>query len=304
MSNKIIGVVLTVVVGVIMLGSVFAPILADAMATEDTFTNEGAFYVEADPSDTYTLEYSLTDAPGVLVINGENATVPFTGYSVLILDKSILRAEGADNTLQYRGDSQSIAGISKLDITISNGEVTGTYRLKWDSAETSDHSWPTTTYTTAYVASTTAQDLIMSNYNNPVKMNGVSEIFAFGQTAIGNTNVLVKISGSIDDNVTVSVLDRTTGEAITATITNLSINKTAVDSHIDLYELNSITFTATLEDESTANMTYSAYIVPAEVTAERAVHFDAAALAVLGSLMVVFIVAILLIAVRNFTSKD
>lgn len=293
-TKNILGSIVSLTVVVICVAAIMMPVVSDATKTTETFTNEGAFYVEVDPATDYTIEYDYSTDPGVLVINGDEVNIPFSnGYTVLSIDDAILRVVW-DNTLQYKGDNSYIVSIEMLDLTVSNGSITGTYQ----KAGGSETSWPTTTYTKAYIISPDEQDLVMTAYNSTPKMNGDSEVYAFGQTIVNNNWYLFKITGTIDDGVTVSCLDPTSGEAVEgATISNLSINKTAVDGYLDLYNLTSITFTVTLADESTADCTYTAYIVPAEVTAELAQHLSSGEIALLNAIPVLVIVSLVIGAV-------
>ena len=151
----------------------------------------------------------------------------------------------------------------------------------------------------------------MSTYTNPVKMLGDSHIHAFGQTAMttggATTTALIKIDGNITDGVDISILNPTTGEEYaTATIDNLSINATAVNGYLDLYDLTSITFKAKILDtDNWTNVTYSAYIVPASVTAELAVHATQDEIELLETIPVLITVGLIMgivgvIAARRF----
>lgn len=290
--------IITLVVGVILTGALLGPVISDATKTHETFTNTGAFYVELDPADEYTIEYDAAEAANKVTINDTTIDVP-NGYTILALDNSILRIQ--DNTLQYKGAGSYIVNIIKCDLSVSNGTVTGSYYLR--DAPTTEVSWPSTTYTKAYVASPTQQDYVMTVYNTTSKMTGDSDIFAFGQTGFvtsGSTVLyLIKIEGTIDDGVTVSILDRTTGVAVsTATVEDLSINKTAVAGYVDLYDLTSITFKAKILDtDNWTNVSYSAYIVPSEVTAELSDHLTPGQISLMGAIPVMVIVALLMAAV-------
>lgn len=291
-TKNMIGGIVSLAVVVICVAAIMMPVLSDATKTHETFVNEGAFYVEVDPTDQYTLEYDASTDPNTVVINGEDVAIS-ANYTFMALDKSILRMTSVPN-LQYKGDGQYLVEITKLSLTISEGSVTGTYT---DSI-TTDGAWPTTTYTKAYIASATEQDLVMTEYSDTPKLNGDSDIFAFGQTSVGGTLYLFKITGTIDDGLTVATLDRTSGEEVEgAVISNLSINKTAVSGYTDLYEVTSITFTVTLADTSTANCTYTAYIVPSEVTAEKSVHFTDAENMLINAIPALVIVALVIGAV-------
>lgn len=297
MKTNVLTLAITLTIGVILAGSLLMPVLSDATTTERTFVNNGAFYVEANPTDIYTLEYSRSTESGVLYVNDEPIALSSSSYSVLVLDQSILRMEGFNNTMEYRGDGNSIGGIGELNITISGGSVTGTYQ-RFDGS--TSFTWPTTTYTDAYVISADSQALIMSDYNTPVKMNEDSEILGFGLTrasAGGTALFMSKIEGNIADGVTVDILGTSTGTTLEgATVSNLEVNATKLDAYKDLYELTSITYTVTLADTTSYNVTYSAYIVPSEVSSELTNHLNPGEIAILNALPILIIVALVVMA--------
>lgn len=298
MKMNILALIITLVVGVILTGALLGPVVADITTTEATFVNEGAFYVELDPTESYTVEYNYTEKPGVVVINGMDMDIPFsTGYTIMAIDNAILRLQSGDLSIQYKGDNYNIVGIDELNLTVANGSVSGTYKTGL-AGGTKTQAWPTTTYNKCYIASPVDSELIMTQYNVPVMIDGDAEIFAFGQTRFNDDTLrLIKIEGTINNGVTVQILDRTTGEATEgATVTNLSINATEIDGYQNLYQLTSITFVGA-DDDSSANVTYSAYIVPTEVTAERSQHLDAGQNALIGVIPIMVIVALLMIAV-------
>ena len=299
-KTNLLTLVVTLTVGIILAGSLLMPVLADATTTKRTFTNDGAFYVEVDPSDTYTIKYDKATESGIVYINDDVLDVDFsTGYTIFAIDNAILRLQSNDYTLQYKGDGNYITGLIKVDLTISNGAVTGKYQIGANPGV--DVTWPTTTYTTAFVASPTPQEYVMTEYNSDTKINNDDNIIAFGQTYLSTSEdpkwALINITGNIKDGVTVDVLDSTTGDALTgATVADLSVNATKADGYKTLYDLTSITFNVTYDGATTA-VTYSAYVVPATVTAELSQHLDAGEIALLNALPVIVIIGLVLAGV-------
>lgn len=300
--KPIVAVAIALTVGIVTFSGVLIPAIESGVDTEDTFTNIGAFYVEVNPTDTYTIEYDKATEVGVVYINDEPLNVEFsTGYTILAIDNAILRLQSGDSTIQYKGNGQYITGIKMLNITVSDGSISGTFQTL---SNESPVSWPTTSYTKVFIASTETQDNVMTYYTSankgPVKMNGDSNIQAFGQTSLNTSGSpvlsLINISGNIDDGVTINVLNATTGVAIEGvTISNLSINADPVSGYIDLYNLTSITFTITY-DGVTTDVSYSAYVIPTEVTAEKSIHADASTI-LLFQTIPVFIVLGMIVAV-------
>ena len=60
MDMKIVGITVAILVSITVLAGVLMPVLDDATATTDTFTNEGYFYMQkisAEDTETYTFDY-------------------------------------------------------------------------------------------------------------------------------------------------------------------------------------------------------------------------------------------------------
>lgn len=295
MNNKLIPIVLTLVVGIILAGSVLMPVLNDATKTEQTFANKGAFFVELDPSDSYTIEYD-GNANNTIVVNDTAITLN-KDYTLVALDNAILRLNAATHKFDWNGNGSYLAGMTEFSLTFADGSISGTYKTTGDTT-----AWPTMSYDKIYVISPDAQPLIMSDYSEPVKIKGDSEIVAFGRSVLNdagtNKQYLIQIEGTINDGVTVTVSNVSSGQDIGATITDLSINCTPVQGYNDLYDLTSITFKAAVsEGDTTTNVTFSAYIVPSEVTAELSQHLTPGQIALLGAIPIMVIVALLVVAV-------
>ena len=289
--------IITLVVGVILCGALLGPVIADATKTTNTFSNEGAFFVELDPSDTYTLKYQQYANPGKVVVNGETIPVTFNqGYTLLNLDNTILRLV-SNNQMQLYGEGTSYTDVANVDITLSNGTVTGTVGYGNPIATI---TFPKATYEHAFAISPTDAGSVMKSYDSLAKMNGDSPIKAFGVTTINgatNTNVSVEIEGNIDDGVNVTLRNRQSSAVIdTMTVSDLAINYTPVSGYIDLYDLSSITFTVT-NGEYTTDVTYSAFVVPSNVTAEMTDHLTPGQISLMGAIPVMVIVALLMAAV-------
>ena len=297
MNNKLIPIVLTLVVGIILAGSVLIPVLNDATKTENTFSNDGAFFVEVDPSTTYTLKYQQYANPGKVIVNGETLPITFNqGYTLLRLDNVILRLV-SNNQMQLLGGGSSYTDVANVDITITNGTVSGT--LGYGNPITTI-SWPKTTYSEAFIISATDAGEVMKSYNTPAKVNADSPLEAYGVTTINgstNTTVLVEIDGTIADGVNVTLRNKqTSAEITTMTISDLEINYTPVAGYIDLYDLSSITFTVT-NGEYTTDVTYSAFVVPSKVTAEMTDHLTPGQITLLNAIPVMVIVALVVTAI-------
>ena len=133
-----------------------------------------------------------------------------------------------------------------------------------------------------------------------------SPLFASGQTSINasdNTSVSTAIimDGTIEDGVTFTAIKGAT----TATFDDIVINAVAESGYKDLYKLSNVTATATYDGTDTS-MTYSYFVVPSEVTAERSAHVDGPTGDILAVIPVMMVLAILIGAVTLFikTRRD
>lgn len=292
-TKGLITTIVGVVVSVIIVAACLMPVLSDAVKTEDTFTNEGVWrmkeitendvWVKSSSTWTYDGTDSITytdDAAYTNIALGKDWCVRANGQA---RGHSIGGNTSNTQVLYYDENSIKISGIGL------NGNGTQSapgYAFSSDG-----------TYT-------------MLNYGMYSYLKGDSLIFATGSTQIGTTFVIIHIEGNIDDGITIEV-DSNYNNSGTPTISNVvitneSLNYTAVDGYIDLYKLTSITFdlsfTLTSADESetadySGSVNYSSYIVPYQVTAERAVHFSPGEIGILSAIPIMIIVAILLMAV-------
>lgn len=293
--KPIVAVAIALTVGIVTFSGVLIPAIESGVDTEDTFTNRGAFYVELDPTDSYRIQFNNSVANNVITVNGTQITLD-KDYTIVALENAILRYNSTAHKLDWNGNSVYLMNINVLDLTISAGSITGTYTTTGDST-----TFTSMTYTKCYVISPTKQTLVMSEYSVPVTIKGDSDIVAFGRTVLSdngtNKQYLIQIEGTIDDGVDVTVCNVSSGADIGATITDLSINYAPVQGYEDLYKLNSITFKASVTENDTAtNVTFSAYIVPTEVTAEKSIHADATTI-LLFQTIPVFIVLGMIVAV-------
>lgn len=298
-TNKLIAGIVAAAIAVIVLAGVLMPALSNATTTKDTFTNEGGFYqmqeIKSTDDGTYTLEWVKTDTT-VLTVNGED----FDAYAkygekittVACGDDWIIRYNSADNEygyIQFYDGTNWNGGASSKSFTLtaSAGSVTITVINSSDQPVVTNE-----TYTTMYAIDPASTDDIMKKPTETPYVLGDSEIYAMGIT-VGITG-LVKISGSIDDGVTVDVLGQS-GE----TVSNIVIDATADPSHVDLYKINKITFDVEISGVTTS-CTYNFFIVPYEVTAERSVHLTDAMNVILNVIPLLIIVSVLLAVVAVF----
>lgn len=299
MNNKLISIVLTLVVGIILAGSVLVPVLDDATATEKTFDNrDGALFQleKFDETTEYSFEWVYTD-PTHATVNNE--TVTLSRATVICATDSFLIRYGQDTSngyyMQSVGDGLGVVYGTEtrkttLTISASSGTLTATV-----ANEGSDPIIRTASITEGYGIVANG-GYVMKASNQTAYMLADSPIVAMGLTLLdGVWSNMFQIVGNVE-GVEVTQINPTPA---TYTISNVEVNAESSASYIDLYELQSITFDATLVSDNTTvhACTYDYFIVPAEVTAELSEHLTPGQIALMGAIPVLVIVALLVVAV-------
>lgn len=287
--KKYIIMAVSVMTAVVVFGAVL-PVFADTTQANDTFTNTGLYYI-VDDSESHTFVFTANG----LTVDGDAVTFP-TGkeYTLLATNDILLRSTSQGDRLQLRGSLNG--SVVSCNLTIANGSVTGSY-VNTDSQTVTINQ----AYTSYWLATSNEQAEIMKDYTGSAYVLGDDSILGRGLTRLmtgANTDVWVylQINASVDDGVTVAPVED-------FTFSDLKVNTTEVNGYEDLYEFQSITFTATHTDSgTTTNVTYSAVIIPSEVTAERSVHPEGAT-KVLMDLLPVLIGAGLLLGVAGYVIK-
>lgn len=293
--RKNIMMIVSVMVAVIIALSVLVPVIQDTSASEDTFTNEGRYYVNTEIEDdtTITMEYDIDNNVRSWYIDGT-----LLEYNVISDGPEYVQTPtvvGADNVV-YRSDGrargiESIIGSSDYTLTVTSSSIT--HGSKVSNAP-------------LFVASTTKTDHVMRyGPQSNVYLNGDSEIIACGYTLVNvsegiNTNAVISFTGDIDNGVTISVYDPT----YTFTVSDVTINATPVNGYEDLYKFASVTFTTTSSDGATTDCTYSVLAVPTEVSAERSAHVTPIEASLLGIIPLLVVIGIVIGAVWFIRQKN
>lgn len=265
-----------VVVALVLAGATL-PIWADTLATEDTFTNEGYFYLDklkSTDETEHTISWASTNNK-ILTIDGVDMDVTTWGLSsyqqvtVFATETDLIRL-GVTSVgfglqwIQIRGATISYASASSnFDATISGG--TASIMLDTESDPR------ILTYTEAYFIQPDKSDYVMKKSNESAYMNSDSPIYSLGYTSLsyggGNDNAVLKITGNVES---VNIQAVRQSSAYEVAFSNIVIDHTAVSNYLDLYKFDKITFTATENDTANACI-YSYVIVPTEITADRSV---------------------------------
>lgn len=298
-TKQIVTGVVALVVAIVITVACAIPVISDSTKTEDTFTNTGYFYVDAvvdDESITYDYEDHSLKVNDVPVDLPTGSQYP-DGLTIIYTEHICIRYDGGD--LKVRGVTSH--SISAMNITVTEGNITGTYAWTTSPETTRDIAW---TYEEFVGMVPDATNRVMCK-SEPQYLNSDSHIETTGLTKLTNINqtYVVHISGSIDDGITVNFYSSSDGSEITTvTAENITTNTVEVSGYDDLYKLNSITFTAT-DGEHTDDVTYTIYTIPVEVTAERTYHPDSTLSTMINVIPVLLIVSIIIGAVALFISN-
>lgn len=299
--HKLIEASVFAAIGVLVFASLLIPVVDQATATTDTFTNDGYFRLD---KITSTEEHVITwdyENPYVFIVDDENVTIPFGSTNDPIYPYSIISAEnwalrfistsnGVRIDLAVFGQQNSLIwGTSTVDeknatFTFNNGVAT---IARADGATT------TQTYDYAFIPSNDGA-YCMKKGNVDAFVNKDSEIFATGRTGAvfnGNTvNLNLNVKADIENGATVNIVYPTDGY----TISNETVNNVVVSSYLNLYKFTNVTFTVTDVDEYAYNAVYGQVIIPYSVTAEKAIHADEPTRDILAILPLILICALIM----------
>ena len=297
--NKLIQYAVMVAVGVLLFASLLIPMTNEAVATTNTFENDGYFYMQkitAEDTNTYTLTYEYDpDATNhySYTYNGEaiNTDVwPAQPINVTLAtngDTWLLRA-GLNEYIGLQGFGGNINGGGhnswKTVATFSSGTITVTYT----NAQGTEGTPKTDSYTDLWIYSPTPTDYVMKKADKAAYMLDDSEYLAMGVTSMSAWNTVIQITGTVED-FTASIVYPPN---LTTTITNPVVIADDLSAYVDLYALDKLTFTIN-DGTTTVDATYSYFIIPAEVTAEKAVHADDSTRAIIGVIPVIVIVGLI-----------
>lgn len=280
MDNKFIGLMVGLTVGVLMVSGFLWPIVADATATEKTFENTGYYNMTYSEVDNLTLTWEYTN-PNVIVVNGEPVTMSVETFpgplNIICGDNWFLRWTGPGVQFYSSANGSIVAGdasVPSLTITANNGVATVTNTATPAATQTVN-------YTFMYVVDPKGE-YVMKNSNDPVYINGDSEIYAIGRSSTTGIVIKLKITGNVDDGFTAEEVG---DSGVSATVGTPTATYETVSGYNDLYTLSKIEVPVEYTNAgSTVNFTptYTYFIVPAEVTAEKAQHLDTMQIAMIG----------------------
>lgn len=303
---KTTGFIITLMLCVVLIGSTLAPVVSEAITTEETLVNDGLFnYGIFETSDSYVLSADI-DNPDIITVNGEDMDNPLgttaASYSLISSENFLVRmlynsSAASPYQLTVVGLQSSNATIrmymANLTATASEGTLTVSGTNTGGTEQTA-----TFTYDEIYGIVPDGNDAVMKVPTAGAYIKGDSQLYASGLTTVSQWSDMIHFEGTYDDGITISSPNMSG-----ATFDNIVWNIEPVSEYLDLYALTSIEFDVTYGD-TTVHATYSYIAVPAEVTAELSQHLSSTEIALISVLPLIVIVAMVCAAAMMIRSKD
>lgn len=300
-----------VIIGLMVSGVIlvaFVPIFTEVTATEDTFTNVGYYDMDALSSDdSYKLFWNheqpyqvtlndvdviefngLSDYQAVTLIGSENFTFRFFNVS----DNPRVQLYGGTG---YGFGGASVSAGTDMTAIVNEGNITFT-----NTAETPlevTNTLPDSTF-----AIVKNGNWVMKQSTTPAKVLDESSIIVLcGLTEGNNLQAGVYAEGTVNDGLDYTLF-RPANQSETAVFSNEQITATEISGYVGLVSLEKVDFTVTLEGGD-LNPTYSYFIVPKNVTAEKSVHGDDVFNTVINIIPLIAGVGLLMAGVYYFISR-
>lgn len=298
MNMKILGSIIGAAVAIIMIGSVLAPIISDVAADSKTFKNEGYFLMDVVNSDEeFTATFDKAN-PKEIIINGESINIDFdysSARSLMAGDNWCLRAslyQGQMLIQFFSGSSNVSAGVDADSMTVVNngGTLTAT-NSNSDTRSVEFESFYTISNNGDYVMKYSDKSAYMLNESVFVGVGLTS-----GSSAVGIVGL--NVTGDMSD-VTI-----TPWRGTDLTFSNIVVDKESINGFVGLNKFDEVSFTVTDGESESLDITYSYVIVPLYVTADVADPIPDSQSALYFAMIPLMVVAILVMIVCVFRSKD
>ena len=297
MKANILTLAITLTVGIILAGSLLAPVISDTTATHETLTNEGGLYTldKINANEDFTLEWEYT-TPTQIKVNSESIQLSQGNYPLTVFfnESLMVRVTWNDGisvfeTLPTTGAfvliSSGISSSNNMIITNSDGTLT----------LTNGSTTVTRTNSDGMIASNGGAYLMKSGAEQ-VYLTGDSEYYASGYTyralsGVQNTSFVGIFKGTIDGGLTPISFVPNTYEISDVVQTYTQETGT----YQDLYKFTGFSFTLS-DGTNTGNVSYNQIIVPVEVSAELSNHLDDGQIAMMNTIPILIIVSLIVMA--------
>lgn len=299
--HKLIEASVFAAIGVLVFASLLIPVVDDATATTDTFKNDGYFNMtELTETDNYKLDWLASD-PYTVTINDTDtvslANLPFNAaFTLLGSNEFCVRFMNTPDNPRiqvYGGVGWGYGGSAGTDFNITLEEGVLSMSNTADTPFTASGAAPSKLY-----GIDKGGEYVLKKIDSPAYMLGDSSLIVLcGVTDSAYGSPAIYAEGTIDDGLDYTLF-RPSAQSETAVFSNESITASDVAGYIGLKSLDRIEFDITL-NEGTVEPTYRYFVVPAKVTAERAIYADEPTREVL-EIMPLILIAGLIIGVLGY----
>ena len=286
-----------ITIAIIVCAVVLIPVVQESSQTHDTYINDG-YTRMAEHSDETVITWTPSVDRTVIKINGEDYSLSVfpktwnTSYSIAFADDFILRVymDGVGpQSIQIwqSGYRVGATSTSTYTTTFTISSTTLSYNSGAPDATTS-----TFTHNNDYFVMDKDGDMIMKKKDTPsYLLEDSSIIYAGGVSYIDSSIVSgLYFEGTVND-VTVTPM---AGSAVT--VGDSTATYTTITDHIGLILLSAIQFDTTYNDY-VVHQTYNYFLVPYEVTAEKAIHADATTIQLINVIPILVVISIVMLAV-------
>lgn len=296
-KKNILPLIITLAVGIILAGSLLAPLLDDYSTATYTYTNQGMPFAAVD-EDTHTI---TVDADGNITSDGVTLDLSmFPGtykqYTIVYSDTAFVRYD--INTVQVQTRYSGSAGVAYnfsdgVTITISGTSAT----IKNDRTSSST----TITDVTYYIASEGDYVLALNPY-----VTTDSVMYGAGQTYFGTsqgipaaTNIYVTWKGTLDD-IDSTILYWSAGSTYPTNVPDgytLDVSET----YPGLFKVNAINIkyaiTSTSDHTYSLQSKYTYFLAPKEIVYDNVNYIGSQYVGLLGAILTITIVGIVVAAI-------
>lgn len=308
-TKQIVTGVVALVVAIVITISCAIPVISDSTVAEDTFTNNGYYFMnKIDEGTAITVSWDY-QKPTILTVNSEDvalpdkdamSTIPFT----IFCSQSWFMRYGFDST-----DGYYVATYQNANTTSYSGNVTSERSLTMtvtDAGVTTvnngtEHTWSNATGDFFVIAE--EGNYVMKKMNESAYVLGDSYILGYGRTYARSYNYTSHLEGSVDDGITGTFYPESTIETAGWNISDVTLDSASVSGYDDLYRVSAMTYEITGENIQPYTAVFSQFIVPHQVTAERTYHPDSTLSTIINVIPVLLIVSIIIGAVALFISN-
>lgn len=302
--KNFVGLLVFGVIGVIVL-SAFVPIISETTSATKTFENDG-YYRMTNTDEETVITWTPSVEQFVIQVNGVDVSLEnlknygaYRNYSIAFADDVIVRyyyeTANSQNIQIWTSDYHVGMGsnsIYTMTVTINSSGLTFT-------TSEPDYVPTSVAHSGDYFIIDANGEFVMKFSDKTAYILKDTTIFYAG----GISGVATSIFSSI--YIEGTVLDyEVTPLRNYVTISNKDSTFTEVSGYIDLVELDKLTFDTTYSPpggtETERNQTYSYFLVPYEVTAEKSVHPDDALSSVIDLLPLIAGIGLMIILVAEF----